>query len=313
MGNKVDKCVKHYSDAYKALEVYYCFIMGVMAGRPKQSPISPSSNGPTRVLSPQYNRDSGVEVSLASPTAGNDNPSLTRITINESIRKNRSIGRTEEIDQLDYSPDMIFQCQGVADWLNLKLLRLAFGVTSPAMSSKQPKNIESAAIQWRRHCQVFLNKYHPVNAQSHFLEQPTWHYLSNVAHQRLLVAQLTERSPLQADQYRATVTDIVANCSPWRQYASTAEVMLRLYTEIEKIKIESSELKDMPAPLLNSTVFVGGFSSSDLSSALTHEIKKNHVGENNLTGFNNVLFLTICGAIDSHMCQCFMNLSRICT
>ena len=253
VGNKQEKCIKYYADSYLALEKYFCYIK-----RNRTNLVIPASKSTVETFVP----DAGVEVSLtASPGVRSQLQSETDVS--RISMKNKPMRAT----------DMIFQCQAVAAWINLKIIRLGLGPSN--LLSRDSKNVGIVAKQCMRHERIFLRSFDCNSLTEKTIEQPKWHFLSYAAHQRLLIAQLSERINFEKKHDSSSVIDdIDMQFSPWRNYATTAETTLLLYQELKHVSASSIETANNTKPS-----YVGSVSLESLSSKLSEENNINHIGE----------------------------------
>lgn len=269
---KLDKAVKHWTEAYNAVEIYYTYIVNQqrhaqMAFRHQQQLEQVAGNENSEFDSSNsdiaYNRDSYYADLTTSPISPQRRPTTSKIQ--SPIPEDHGVEVALIMDQqspgTEFLPpqilnsfslsDMAYQCRGVADWINFKLMSYAFRYSSlnsnsagdfktQGLAEQQQKvvphpagSLVQATMQWRRHCQIYLStQYYRAddlnNDTDNVLYQPLWWHWSYVEHQRLAMAQLAEQYPYRPDAVDADAfsLEVMLTCASWKLYESTAEAML---------------------------------------------------------------------------------------
>ena len=217
----------------------------------------------------------------------------------------------------NYPPDILHQCRGTADWLNYKLLTFLLAIyqdittlnstepTEPTdpLSIPTTKNtptkttttsLETVLMaymtQCRRHSQTFFTKLSSSQRQEEE-EEPSWHYWQYVCQQRMVMAYMGYQlfSSKQKLTYQTNaITQMMASCDSWKQYATLAENLLQLDSCLQEEKKLNSSNTSNPQELLHdsssiaSTVhgwFVGSINDTELQMKLQEECTKNHEGK----------------------------------
>lgn len=237
---KHEKCIRFLIIAYRQTTKYYNYLLERLSST---SATATNEQSPSRTSSPLTIGVSGesVEMELGSPEKG--------IVWSEIA-----------------SPppdDALYQCCGVAEWLNQKLLVSGF-------SSQTEGGLVAAANQWRQHTRHF--------AIRHAYAESWWDYLY-ITRQRGIMSYLVERFPLKAlsgGEYE----EVVLRCSSWRAYESTAEAMLHLNRALDSVRNESSvEMTQASTADGLRNRYIGGFSSGLSRKELSAQMKINHVEE----------------------------------
>jgi len=275
VGSKQEKCLKHYADAYLALENYYRHIVENVPNYKNRNTPNYTIDSPSMLN--KDSSESGFEVSLASPVK--DRKGITGRSNRTRISMNSEDGgqfRNENAPKR--SENMAFQCLYVADWLNLKLIRLGLGKSIAVQKHQNPKKLATVAAQWRRHCRMFLNSMHGCDHAGDVLRRPKWFHISYVAHQRLLMSQLTERNQYEPKENDSSSSDIEYYCSPSRHYLAAAETTLILHNELKLRFVRNEEKIDVIAPS-----FVGGLAQPNILDQLKAEKEKDHLCKSHIS------------------------------
>jgi len=233
----------------------------------------------------------GPKTDSASPAVDSKSP-----TPEQQKNENSNLLRTR-------FGDMIHQCRKVADWLNVKLLLMAYGAVIRATSeSKMQFGIEeelaSISLQISRHCQVFLSKPYSLcygnddggnweEDDGRCTTDPAWHFWQYTSQQRLILYQFMQRIPTTPNVLDSLNTEERKQCLASVHSASAGESLLKLRLAIqrEKRRLRGGDLTDALKRVNNSGEsekkqrFVGSLGSADLIMKFQEESKRDHSGE----------------------------------
>lgn len=285
---KNDKSVQYWMDGYRYLEQYYKQLMYVMKRggdmHDMQQMYLDGGLGGGQFYGDEYDEDSvaneSVEVALAPSTQnsdGSNNP------------------KKPSLDQSSTSlmSDMAHQCRILACWLNYKIIQAVFisiqQQQPQSQSQPQPQqqtnnsnhqwDIGVAESQWRKHYRIFL-QYTPQDVL-----QPRWYYLSFLAKERLIMAQLGEYLGSLVGETQSLF------CSSWRQYTATVEDVIRLHRELQRVQGKQphqQQQQQQPSSLSSSAAedingydlrhhYEGSIKKQDLVILFEKEQKRDHL------------------------------------
>ena len=323
---KLDKAVKHWTEAYNAVEIYYRYIVNQqrhaqLAFKHQQQLEQVAEHENNEFDSSNsdiaYNRDSFYADLTTSPMSPQRRATTSKIQ--SPIPEDHGVEVALLMDQhspgTEFVPpqvlnsfslsDMAYQCRGVADWINFKLMSYAFRYSSLNCSSAGDFNTQGlaeqqqklvpqpagslvqATMQWRRHCQIYLStQYYRAddlnNHDDNVLYQPLWWHWSYVEHQRLAMAQLADQYPYRPDALGADAfsLEVMLTCASWRLYESTAEAMLltnKLLLHEKKPRSPQIPDEGHITALGGSAIsrYVGGMDPDILEVQFHDELKKN--------------------------------------
>jgi hypothetical protein len=273
------------------------------------TPVTPQRKiAKSKIQSPNTTADDGVEVALiiGSPPSN----AVAAATSNADSDHEDLLLMKQQFKLLPLS-DMAFQCRGVADWINFKLMKYTFKYSSSNTTQQQiapdadkssitdikgvggGAGIVHATMQWRRHSQVFLSAkyYHaydniPKISNCPLLLQPKWWHSSYVEHQRLAIAELAERYPLLLHNVDSTFAsrESLFICASWRLYLAAAEATLQTCKLIE-FENQSKNLTHQYDQVDEDTAqeqhysasqYVGGIDPGMLENQFRKETRKQH-------------------------------------
>ena len=300
---KHEKSLRYFNEAYRCLSNYYIHLQGELVTSPDMynSPrktkahVNPqgedtdnkAGGSPSGAGTNDTVADDGIEATLATatpphtPRQDDGNVEISLVTeddgetkaLVESSPPNARRGDVRKFfDEMEHPPDMRHQCRTVADWLNFKLLQAGF--LSSAFSQTEA-GILAASAQWRRHGQVFMKRDDPSN--------PAWNHFAYITQQRHLISQLVERYPPKdvSSLTGLAKDEAMMRCSIWRNYAATAESVLRLGVDVRKAQAELGPTDAAKASASQSSLrgrYVGGFESEGLGPLLQEHAKNDHKG-----------------------------------
>jgi hypothetical protein len=359
---KLDRSVKHLSEAYNAAELYYKYITNrqrqVLSVLQEQiyyytqqqlrkqnildqvledeecgnsevlynnngggnhvypasyadlsTPVTPQRKlAKSKIQSPNTNADDAVEVALIM---GSPPPNVGAAATSNADSDHEDLLLMKQQFKLLPVSDMAFQCRGVADWINFKLMKYTFKYSSsnttqqqiaPGVDKSSTTDIKGvgggagivhATMQWRRHSQVFLSTkyYHtydniPKISNCPLLLQPKWWHSSYVEHQRLAIAELAERYPLQLQNVDSTSAsrESLLISAGWRLYLAAAEATLQTCKQVEcenhskNVTHQCDQIDEDTAQEqhYSASQYVGGIDPDMLENQFRKETRKQH-------------------------------------
>ena len=261
---------------------------------------------------PPPEEEGGVEVAINySPRAGTDGVTIGAKTPNGRKKSEKDDDTATTVNEeygvsQTHSKDMIHQCRGVADWINLKLLLQAHSSSMNALYSSQldsnsgivsdefdgDAKFSSLVSQIRKHCQVFLSRPCSLTKQGEGkldddkdVFDPVWNYWYYVSQQRLVLSQFLERHSIPLSAKEDLNHEALVYSSTAKQYALAGEASLKMSYAIVREKRRAEKLNNgkQKTGRIGSTSddkqrFVGGLSAFDLESKFQEECRRDHTG-----------------------------------